>query len=104
MAEGYFQTDFGNVYARDGKAWLSSPNGLVAVDPQEVVSKLSTGLYAPASRDDALAEAARQARSTLGQQALTAVEGAASGALDIAQAPLTLPVKAGAALLGKEDP
>ncbi|HEX6272928.1 MAG TPA: hypothetical protein VFZ53_07810, partial [Polyangiaceae bacterium] len=68
------------VIVKDGKAHMFDETGTpVTVDEQEVATALAAG-FAPQTRDEYEARAIEKERGTLGQQALTAAEGAVRGA------------------------
>lgn len=87
------------------KAYVQTRDGTVVEIPKaEVRSKLESGDYLPATAADKAAADKADANSTLGAKAKTFAESAAAAAIDTAQAPIALPLRANAALWGDEDP
>jgi len=87
------------------KAYVQTRDGdVIEVPKDEVRAKLESGDYLPATAADKAAADKLAANSTLKAKAKTFGESAAAGAIDAAQAPLALPLRANAALWGDEDP
>jgi ParB-like chromosome segregation protein Spo0J len=87
------------------KTYVQSRDGQVTEVPKSEERKLlESGEYLPATAADKTAADKEARNSTLGAKAKTFAESAAASAIDVAQAPIALPLRANAALWGDEDP
>jgi len=87
------------------KAYVQTRHGeVIEVPKAEVRAKLESGEYLPATAADKADADRRAANSTLTAKAKTFAESAAASAIDTVEAPIALPVRGGAALLGYDDP
>jgi len=92
-------------FVKDGKAYLRDAQGtFYKTDPSAAAAKLAEGERFAVTPGEYEAHEARKRNSTLGAKAKTFAESAAAGAIDVAQAPIALPLRANAALWGDEDP
>jgi hypothetical protein len=104
-APSYLETKAGPTFVRDGKAFVRTRDGALSqVDPGGAQQLFESGEYLPASAEDVSRADIKAANSTLGAKAKTFAESAAAGAIDAAQAPIALPLRANAALWGDKDP
>ncbi|HYQ03724.1 MAG TPA: hypothetical protein VER96_33855 [Polyangiaceae bacterium] len=98
-------SDKAPTFVKDGKAYLRDADGHVfKTDPSAAAAKIAEGdRFAITAEEYAQHERDKKAQTT-GAQIKTGLESAAAGAIDAAQAPIALPLRANAALWGDADP